>query len=161
MVRLRLIQNRVFFGPGTTGCMWNMTLQELRQVHEAAQTYTQTTKGKSPEAAAAAKQPGTDNDEGDLYLVNPDGHFVASYGMTVYHLSISTISTWQQKLLTVALVSILRIALFSVDPHKFCCPNDSCSAACWHICVFSVFALQVKCLLHMWVLTKTCLSQVV
>ena len=59
--------------------------QNMGQVHEAAQAYTQTTVGKSPEAAAAAKVPGTNNDEGDLYLVNPDGQFIASYGVTLCH----------------------------------------------------------------------------
>ena len=47
------------------------------QLHAAAQAYTHKVKGKD---GVQSGSQATSHDEGDLYFVNPDGEFIASYG---------------------------------------------------------------------------------
>lgn len=47
------------------------------QLHAAAQSYTAKVKGKE---GVESKSSATQHDEGDLYFVNPEGEFIASYG---------------------------------------------------------------------------------
>lgn len=47
------------------------------QLHAAAQSYTAKVKGKE---GITSQDTATLHDESDLYLVNPDGEFIASYG---------------------------------------------------------------------------------
>lgn len=47
------------------------------QLHAAAQAYTSKVKGKDGVQSGSGA---TSHDEGDLYFVNPNGEFIASYG---------------------------------------------------------------------------------
>lgn len=54
-----------------------ITGEDNLKLHEAAQSYTTKVKAKK---GASSSESATSNDEGDLYFVNPEGEFIASYG---------------------------------------------------------------------------------
>ena len=49
----------------------------IMQLHAAAQSYTSKVKGKDGVTEGSSA---TQDDGSDLYFVNPDGEFIASYG---------------------------------------------------------------------------------